>query len=276
MSESPRLEPHPLVADPERVLTVAAAAAEEAGELLLSYLGRLASSQISSKSIARDLVTEADLKSEELLVKRMRDAFPDFDIESEEGTVDEVTSETRPRWFIDPLDGTINFVHGLPIFSVSMGLYVDKEPQVAVVHLPRLDETFTAIRGGGAFLNGEPIAVSRTATLGDSILGTGFPYRRGELEHSNLENFGRFFYDVRGMRRLGSAAVDLAYVACGRLDGFWELHLAPHDLAAGALLVQEAGGRVSDCSGGDDWLRGGHIVASGPGVFEAIVERVEH
>jgi myo-inositol-1(or 4)-monophosphatase len=106
------------------------------------------------------------------------------------------------------------------------------------------------------------------------VLATGFPYRRGELEHSNLENFGRFFYDIRGVRRMGSAAIDLAFVAAGRLDGYWELHLSPHDVAAGTLLVREAGGLVTDARGGDDWLRGGSIVAAGPGVHEAIRERV--
>lgn len=267
---------HPLIGEATEVLTVAREAAHAAGELLLSYFENLTSSQISSKSAARDLVTEADVKSEALIVERLRGALPDFDIEAEEGTVDEPASTPRPRWFVDPLDGTINFVHGIPVFSVSLGLFVGREPQVGVVHLPVLGETFTAIRGGGAHLGGEPIHVSAVDTLGDSVLATGFPYRRNELEHSNLENFARFFYDVRGMRRMGSAAVDLAYTACGRFDGFWELHLAPHDLAAGALLVLEAGGRVSDGSGGDDWLRGGSLVASGKGIFAAMVERVEH
>jgi myo-inositol-1(or 4)-monophosphatase len=142
------------------------------------------------------------------------------------------------------------------------------------VHLPRLGETFTAERGKGTRKDGERVRVSETSALGESILATGFPYRRNELPNNNLENFNRFFLDVRGMRRMGSAAMDLAYVAAGRIDGFWELHLAPHDVAAGALLVREAGGVVRDVDGGEDWLRGGHIVAANPGIFEKIRARV--
>ena len=258
--------------DPQQVLKVAEEAAREAGDLLLGYLGRLAGTRIRSKSAARDLVTEADVASERLLVERLRGAFPDHAIEAEEEVRD--APGAGPRWFLDPLDGTINFVHEIPAFAVSMGLFVDGRPEVAVVHAPRLGETFTAVRGGGAFLNGQAIHVSDTDRLGDAILATGFPYRRGELEHDNLANLGRFFYDVRGLRRLGSAAIDLAYVAAGRMDGYWELHLSPHDVAAGALLVREAGGVVTDPAGGEDWLRGGHVVAAGPGLQAQIRARV--
>ena len=218
-------------------------AARDAGALLLETLGRLDVERIRRKSSARDLVTESDVACERLLVARIRDAFPRHAIEAEE-EVRDAGDDRGPRWFLDPLDGTINFVHGLPMFAVSMGLLVDGVPEVAVVHVPRLDETFHAVRDGGAFLrtgSGDPtrLAVSTTSELSEAILATGFPYRRGELEHDNLANFGRFFHDVRGMRRMGSAAIDLAYTAAGRFDGYWELHLAPHDVAAGALLVRE-------------------------------------
>lgn len=269
-------EPFALGLDPWEVLSVARRAALDAGELLLGYSGRLAAGTTRTKSSARDLVTEADLASERLIVSRLRAAFPTHRIEAEEETRDGGEDDGAPRWFLDPLDGTVNFVHGIPAYAVSLGLYVGREPQVAVVHLPRLGETFTAIRGLGARLDGGEIHVSQTALLGEAILATGFPYRRNELRCSNLENFNRFFYDVRGMRRMGSAALDLAYVAAGRLDGFWELHLAPHDVAAGALLVREAGGVVSDADGGEDWLRGGHIVAAGPHLHETIRARIEH
>lgn len=262
-------------AERAQILTVAVAAAREAGDLLLEHLGHLDPAEIHSKSAARDLVTAADLASEELLVARLREAFPEHAIESEE-TVRDAPSSDRPRWFLDPLDGTVNFVHRLPLFAVSMGLFVDGEPEVAVVHAPRLDETFTATRGGGAWSGGRRLAVSSASSLGESILATGFPYLRNELVPSNLENFGRFFNDVRGLRRMGSAAVDLCYVADGRLDGFWELYLSPHDVAAGALLVREAGGLVTDAAGGQDWLRGGTIVAAGAGLHEAIRERLEY
>ncbi|MEM7516792.1 MAG: inositol monophosphatase family protein, partial [Planctomycetota bacterium] len=222
-------------------LEVAERSARDAGELLLRHLGQLDETRIGSKSAARDLVTQLDLASERLIVPRLREAFPDHAIEAEEETHDEGTGGLR--WFVDPLDGTVNYVHGIPFFCVSIALYLDDEPLVAVVHAPRLGETFTAVRGEGAWLAGpgegvKTLSVSKAASLGEAVLCTGFPYRRGELKHDNLANLGRLFYDVRGIRRLGSAALDLAYVAAGRLDAFWELHLQPHDLAAGALLVR--------------------------------------
>jgi myo-inositol-1(or 4)-monophosphatase len=227
---------------------------------------------VRSKSAERDLVTEADLEAERCLVAHLRQAFPEHAIEAEEETRDR--DDARPRWFLDPLDGTVNFVHGLPIFAVSAGLWVGGRPEVGVVHVPRLDETFGATRGGGAWLDGAQLSVSPVERLAEAVLATGFPYRRNELPNNNLENFSRFFLEVRGLRRMGSAAVDLAYVAAGRLDGFWELHLAPHDVAAGGLLVREAGGRVTDFEGGEGWLRGGRIVAAGPGLHEAIRSRL--
>ena len=264
-------------------LLAAEALARGAGELLLKHFGRLDAADVHSKSTGRDLVSTADVLAERFIVERLRKIFPEHAIEAEEETRDAVKMrDLRPRWFIDPLDGTVNFVHGLPIFSVSMGLYSSLRdtpqlrPEVAVVYVPRLDEMFTAFRGGGAYLNGRLIRVSNTANLADAFLATGFPYRRNELRHNNLENFNKFFLDVRAIRRLGSAAMDLAYVAAGRFDGYWELHLSPHDVAAGALLVREAGGIVRDCDGGDDWLRAGHVVASNPALFEKIRERIVH
>ncbi|MDA1267462.1 MAG: inositol monophosphatase family protein [Planctomycetota bacterium] len=255
-------------------LAVALEAARAAGDLLLEHLGAVDPREIGRKSSARDLVTAADVASERLLVARLRDAFPDHAIESEEEVKD--PADDRLRWFLDPLDGTVNFVHRLPCFAVSMGLWSSEGPEVAVVHLPYLRETFHATRGGGAFLNGRPIQVSNTTELSEGILATGFPYRRHELVPNNLENFNRFFLRAQGLRRMGSAAIDLAYVADGRLDGYWELYLSPHDVAAGGLLVREAGGLVTDVDGGEDWLRGAHIVAAPPGVHEAIRSQLEH
>ena len=260
--------------DQARALDVARRAAREAGELLLGYYGRLDGNRLGHKSAPRDLVTEADLASEHLLVRRLRAAFPDHRIEAEEEVQDR--DDGAPRWFVDPLDGTVNFVHGLPSFAVSIGLYVDGVPEVAVVHAPMLRETFAAVRGGGATRDDTALSVSGASRLGDAVLATGFPYRRNELAHNNLANFARFFPDVRGMRRMGSAALDLAYTAAGRLDGYWELHLSPYDVAAGALLVREAGGVVTDADGGEDWLRGGSIVAAGPALHPHLLERIEH
>jgi myo-inositol-1(or 4)-monophosphatase len=259
----------------ERTLAVAVEAAEDAGRILLEHLGHLRREEITSKSIARDLVTAADVASERAIVARLRAEFPGHAIEAEEEVRDVRRGDDELRWFLDPLDGTLNFVHELPAFAVSIGLYRGTTPLVGVVHAPRLRETFAARAGGGATLNGSPIRVSRCASVGEAFLATGFPYRRAELPNNNLRNFEAFFLEAREIRRMGSAAIDLAYVAAGRFDAFWELHLAPHDVAAGALLVREAGGRVTDVDGGEDWLRGGHIVAAGPTLHETVRARLE-
>lgn len=262
----------------ERTLTVALDAAREAGVLLMQHFGRLSPAEIASKDVERDLVTAADLAAERSIVAALRARCPGDAIEAEEETHDARRAGGR-RWFLDPLDGTINFVHQLPAFAVSLALYEDEAPKVGVVHAPRLGETFWAIAGEGAYLDGKRIATSRGERLADAILATGFPYKRNEYRAAgkadNLENFGRFFHDVRGLRRMGSAAIDLAYVAAGRFDGFWELYLSPHDVAAGALLVREAGGVVTDFDGGEDWLRGASIVAAGRGLHGQIRARVK-
>ena len=257
-----------------QALAFAKQVATQAGELLLEHFGNLDRASIRSKSIERDLVTAADLASERFIVQKIRERFPTHAIEAEE-EVHELGS-SGPRWLIDPLDGTINFIHGIPCFCVSLALYLGNQPLAAVVHLPVLRETFCAALGCGSTLNDRAITVSKAQALGDSILATGFPYRRGQLEHDNLANFSGLFYDVRGMRRLGSAAMDLAYTAAGRFDGFWELHLSAHDVAAGVLLVREAGGLVTDADGGEDWLYGGHIVAGGSVLQPLLRGRIQH
>jgi myo-inositol-1(or 4)-monophosphatase len=250
----------------------ALAAARAAGLLLMDQFGRAARAGAHTKSSARDLVTQADLASEGELLRRLRAAFPEHAIEAEESG--SVGSASALRWFLDPLDGTVNFVHGLPLFCVSVALWHGSEPLLGVVHAPALGQTFWAERGRGAWLDGERLQVSRASALSECVLATGFPYRRGERTENNLEVCGRFFYEVRDLRRMGSAALDLAWVAAGKLDGFWELALAPHDVAAGALLVLEAGGRVGDQWGGNDWLRGGSLVAAPPLLFEALRSRL--
>ncbi|MDF1837265.1 MAG: inositol monophosphatase family protein [Planctomycetota bacterium] len=264
-------------AELDRILAVAKDAARKAGQLLLETYGTIEAGGFRRKSSARDLVTETDVASERLIVEILRGAFPGHRIEAEE-EVQDAPDEDRPRWFVDPLDGTVNFVQGLPLFCVSMGLYLGGKPQVAVVYAPVMDEMFATRLGGGASLESPQgtrvLEVSGKTELSESILATGFPYRREVLRPSNLENFSGFFFGVRGMRRMGSAALDLAYVAAGRLDGFWELYLSPHDVAGGALLVREAGGVVTDSEGGEDWLRGGHIVACGPGIHGAVRQGV--
>lgn len=250
------------------MIEIAVAIAREAGEILLRHQGRLDASRLARKSSPRDLVTEADLASERHVVARLRSEFPRDRIRSEEEVHEE--GGTGRVWHVDPLDGTINFVHGLPIYTVSLALYEDGRPLLGVVHAPKLGETFASEAGRGATLDGTPIRVTSCTDLAEALLVTGFPYRRDELANDNLENWNRLFLRVRGLRRLGAASLDLAYVACGRFDAFWELHLAPHDVAAGALLVREAGGLVTDFSGGENWLEGGRIVASNGPLHEAL------
>ncbi|MHC4379780.1 MAG: inositol monophosphatase family protein [Planctomycetota bacterium] len=244
-----------------------------AGEILGDWSGRLASEQIGSKSAQRDLVTAADLASEEFLLQHLREAFPEDGFLAEESASEQVGGPTKDAvWCIDPLDGTVNFVHQLPMYAVSIARLRDGLPELAVVHLPRLQETFTAIRGGGAFLNGQPIQVSTTTRPLEALYATGFPYRRHLLADNNLENFQRMFLHQRGIRRMGSAAIDLAYLAAGRLDAFWELHLSPWDVAAAGLLVQEAGGVVDTLRPGGDWVFGGNLIAGPSELVEATRE----
>lgn len=271
------------------IASAAVSAAVQAGELQLESLGAIRAGDVRTKSSMRDLVTEVDVNSERLIVSALRAAAPAFTVEAEEEASDEDSG--APRWIVDPLDGTVNFVHDIPVFAVSIALYADsgRRPLFGIVHAPRLGETFVAAEGRGAYLisaastqdptlgltvQSRRLSISRPDGLADAILATGFPYRRGELANSNLENFNAFFYEVRGVRRLGAAAIDLAYVAAGRLDGYWELHLGAHDVAAGALLVREAGGEVTDLHGGDDWLRLGHVVAADPPLAAKLRERL--
>ncbi|MBI4576196.1 MAG: inositol monophosphatase, partial [Planctomycetes bacterium] len=183
----------------------------------------------------------------------------------------------RWTWVVDPLDGTTNYAHGLPAYSVALAL-VRVPPgrvEVAVVHAPRLGETYSARRGGGTLLNGAPVRVSDTERLGDALLASGFAYERNRTPDDNVANWGRLVMACRDLRRGGSASIDLACVAAGRHDGFWELHLAPWDKAPGSLLVEEAGGQVTDHEGGASWLEGPCIVATNGRVHEALRRELE-
>ncbi len=194
-----------------------------------------------------DLVTEIDVAAEKLIVSRIRDAFPDHAVLAEE-----MHSATKPggcTWIIDPLDGTTNYAHGFPVFSVSIGLEIAGVMEWGIVYNPNLEEVFVARRGGGAFLNGVPIKISETESLGASLLATGFPYDIRTSPQNNLDYFRAFALRAQGIRRAGSAALDLCYVAAGRFDGFWEFKLNPWDCAPGYLMVREAGGKVTDHRG---------------------------
>ncbi len=200
-----------------------------------------------------DLVTEVDRQSETFLLGEIRTRWPYSRIVAEESG--ESGQDGGVVWYIDPLDGTVNYTHGVPIFCVSIACAWDGETRLAVVYDPMRDELFSAERGKGAFLNGRRrLAASQVAELRASLLVTGFPYDTWTAKVNNLEYFGRFARLTQGVRRLGSAALDLCYVAAGRFDGYWELSLSPWDVAAGALIAQEAGARVTSLSGDDDYL----------------------
>lgn len=256
-------------ADSARALETAIAAAREAGAVLLQYYEKLDPKSIHSKSARRDLVSAADVAAEKVILQKIGGAFGGDAIHAEESSRG-AGGGGGAIWYIDPLDGTTNFVHGLPEFTVSIARFVQNEPQVGVVYAPRLGELFSASAGGGCYKNGERVFVSKSTELADSLVATGFPYRRAELANNNLENFGRLFLKVRDLRRLGSAALDLAFVACGRFDAYWELHLERHDVAAGALLVLEAGGRVTDLHGGDAWKSGRSVLATNGALHECL------
>ncbi len=222
----------------------------------------------------KDLVTEIDRESERLIVGHLLDRFPDHGIIAEEG---EYPQGTAPyRWIIDPLDGTTNYAHGFPWFCVSIALESQGDLLAGVIYNPMHDELFTAARGDGAYCNGERLAVSARAPLKSTLLGTGFPYDCATDAENNFTNFIAFQKAARGIRRAGAAALDLAYVASGRLDGFWELKLKPWDVAAGVLLVQEAGGVVTTFDGSDYNIFNGRIVASNGLIHDEMTGMLAH
>ncbi len=248
----------------QRELDVAIAAAKSAGAIVMTSYDRVSESDVDEKG-SNDFVTVVDRASQDIIVGALRQAFPDDFIVAEESLSPEVNAGRNPRgrrWYIDPLDGTTNYIHAYPVFAVTLALEVDGRLMVAVTYSPRHDELFHAVRGEGAFLNGAPIRTSRLSDHNRILLGTGFPFRARHLLDLYLKSFALFFNHARGIRRGGAAALDLAYVAAGRLDGFWELTLSPWDIAAGVLLVEEAGGRVTDFFGGDTYLESGHIIVT--------------
>lgn len=246
------------------------AIAREAGKLLMGYFARHVTIEYKGEV---DLVTEADRASEKVIVERLRARWPEHGIVAEEGTRSEVNAEYR--WYVDPLDGTTNFAHGYPVFCVSIALTrQDGELMVGVLYDPTRDEMFAAERGLGAKLNGQPIHVSQTKVLAESILGTGFPsFKRHK--NPNIHFYHQITLRSHGVRRAGSAALDLANVASGRYDGFWEFNLNPWDTAAGVLLVQEAGGTVTRFDGSPFRLDSREVLASNGLIHQELITNFE-
>lgn len=254
----------------QNYLDAAVTAARAAGELQLKKLS--GDFTVSHKGPI-DLVTEVDRESEELIVKMLRGSFPESDIIAEENDYGARRHDTA--WIIDPIDGTTNFAHRIPWFCVSIGVEVKGEIAAAVLYHPCMGEMFTAIKGCGAFLNGRRVSVSSTATLNECVLASGFPYDRTWDNENNLALYSEFTMATQGVRRFGAAALDLAYVAAGRLDGFWECKLKPWDVAAGKLLVEEAGGRVTGYAGEPYSVYDHRIVASNGIIHEGMLAMIQ-
>ncbi len=270
LSPSDQAPPEP---EGEAPLEAALRFAQGAGEILSSHYGCLKRGDADRKAgRRRDLVSIADHEAERYIFELIPESD---DVLAEEGS--ERKTGSRRYWVVDPLDGTVNFLHGIPFWCVSIAVIDDGELCAAVVHAPALGQTFTAERGQGCALNGEPIEVSRTTDIGEAILATGFAYNRNEVPDNNVDNWVTMVLQAAGLRRMGSAALDLAYTAAGHLDGYWELHLSPWDVAAGALLVREAGGKVSNFNGAEDVasvLFARHIVATNGSLHDHIRERL--
>lgn len=251
------------------MLEIAIQAAREAGYYLRESVGKVRSIEVKQGE-ERNLVSEIDKTSEATIIRMLRSHFPTHAFLAEEGGGAGSTAEYR--WVIDPLDGTTNFLHGVPIFCVTIGLEYRGEIVAGVVYDPNREELFTAEKGSGAFLNGNRLRVTSTDNLLHALVVTGFPYNIAENPHRAVERFNGFLMAARGVRRLGSAALDLSYVAAGRFDGFWEVFLHPWDMAAGVLLVTEAGGRTSDFEGEPTTIYRHNILASNGRVHDAMLE----
>ncbi len=256
-----------------RELIAAINAAKLAGKYARKNYGLLNTSQIRQKN-PKDYVTEVDKACEALAVNFLYKMFPSDEIVAEEGTLE--TGSSGRRWVIDPLDGTLNFIHSFPFFAISIAL-VNEQDEIlcGAIYQPIAKELFTAERGGGAYFNNRRVRVSRNYKPHHLLLATGFPYKLTEHLDKSMALFKDMLVQCAGLRRPGSAALDLAYTACGRFDGFWEINLHAWDIAAGALIVKEAGGMVTDFKGNSDFLKSGHIIASNGKIHPFMLETVQ-
>lgn len=250
------------------MLNIAVKAARRAGNLIYRATDRIDHLTVTKKSHA-DFVSEVDRAAEQTIIQTLLEAYPEHAILAEESGVH---GESEYVWIIDPLDGTTNFLHGFPQFAVSIALQHKGIITQAVVYDPTKNELFTATRGRGAFLNDKRIRVTKRVNLADSLIGTGFPYTRFEHMDAYMDILRDLMQQTAGLRRPGSAALDLAWMAAGRLDGFYETGLKPWDIAAGTLLITEAGGMVSDLHGSDTYLKTGHLCAGNPDIHTQLLK----
>jgi myo-inositol-1(or 4)-monophosphatase len=256
------------------MLNTAVKAARKAGAIINRASLDIDLVQVSAKGRS-DFVTEVDRAAEEAIIDTLRTAYPQHAFLAEESGASDSGSGDEYTWIIDPLDGTTNFIHGFPQYAVSIALQHRGQLAQAVVYDPTRNELFTASKGRGAFLNDRRIRVSRRSQLRECLIGTGFPFRSLEHLDTYLRIFRRMTEETAGVRRPGAAALDLAYVAAGRLDGFWEIGLSPWDMAAGALLILEAGGFIADFDGEPNYLTNGRVVCGNPKVFAQLLKLIQ-
>lgn len=249
-------------------LNAAVEISREAGELQLDGLNK--AKKIEYKGNPFNIVTQVDKACEKLIVDYLKGKFPFHDILAEEGT--DIKKESEWLWIVDPLDGTVNYAHGYPLFTVSIGLLHKGKPVVGVVYDPNRNEMFIGEHGGGAMLNDKPIRVSKNKTIESSMISTGFAYNVNETRLNNINHFNDFIKKCHAIRRDGVASIDMCYIACGRYDGFWELFLKPWDIAGGAVIIKEAGGRLSMFDGKPLDIFGDEIVASNGLIHEEMLE----
>ncbi len=256
-------------------LNILVKAARRASQIINRASLDLGHLQITTKRQS-DFVTEVDKAAEAAIIEVLREAYPDYGILAEEsGHTGGLAGGSDYQWIIDPLDGTTNFIHGFPQYAISIALTYRGQITQSVVYDTVRNELFTASKGGGAFLNDRRIRVSKCIRLDDALLGTGFPYRVYEHIDAYLAMFKELAKKSSGIRRPGAASLDLAYVACGRFDGFWEFGLSPWDIAGGALLISEAGGLIGDLAGNETYLQTGNVVAGTPKIFAQLLQVID-
>lgn len=254
------------------MLNVATRTARQAGDIIRRYSDKVESLRIHHKE-ENDFVTEVDRQAEHTIVSALRKSYPDHAILGEESG-QHGDNQAEYQWIIDPLDGTTNFLHGIPHFAVSIALKQRGRLLLGVIYDPMKDEMFSAARGDGAMLNNRKIRVTDKTSLHNALLGTGIAFRKDQSLDLSLESMRVLLPDTAGVRRPGSAALDMAYVAAGRFDGFWEFGVKEWDIAAGALIVQEAGGLIGDAQGGNTHLQSGDVLAANPKIFREMVQRL--